>query len=87
MGAPDEEAKLAGGTLSVGGTSLGTMLAVALEVVGFADAIRAEEWGGETWDLVYKYEEWVATALLSNWDADALSNWYPNVVGSPYLSR
>lgn len=79
MGAADEAQILAGGTLSVGGTSLGTMLGVALELVGVVEDIRAEEYGGEVWDQIYLREEWLCVALLANWDSAALSNWYPNI--------
>lgn len=90
MAAPTSEQIFAGGTLvwnptttagssPWGGTVLGSMLDVFLEPVVRTDPIQAEEYGGELADEVYLSEEWVATAVLTNWDGDALARIYPNV--------
>jgi len=78
MGAADEELRYEGGTLSAGGTVLGTMIGVALEYVALLDDITAEEWGSTTWDQTYLGEVWVCTAVLMNWDASALGNYFSN---------
>ena len=82
MAAADEEALLAGGTLSVGGTALGTMQAVALRCVRVVAPITAEEYGGELVKPILLREEWSVGAVLANWDAAALARIFLNVSGS-----
>lgn len=79
MAAADEEMIYAGGLLTFGGNAMGTMQAVALEFVGIADDITAEEFGGEVWDQVYLREEWICVAMIANWDPTALSAYFSNI--------
>lgn len=86
MGAADEAPVLAGGTLTVGGTALGTMQAVALRCVGFVDDVLAEEYGSEPVRRILRYELWSVGAVLANWDADGLARAFMNVSGSTITS-
>lgn len=66
-------------TSPYGGTVLGRLVDLALRPTFRTEAITAEEYGGEASDLLLLSEEWVLTAALVDWDADALARIFPNV--------
>lgn len=89
MAAADEQLIFAGGRLiltptdlgtapNYGGTQLGTVQDVALTCVTRTAPIVAEEYGGEVVDEIYMGEEWVCTAILRNFDPDAITAIFPN---------
>jgi hypothetical protein len=72
MATADEELTFAGGTLSFGGTDLGNMQSVTLVRSGVVEAVSAEEYGGESVQLILLREIWTVAAILIDWNSDAL---------------
>ena len=89
MAAPDEELILLGGELildpasttppAFGGTRLGTIQEIALELVFVTDELEGDEYGGEVVDELARYEEWAGSAVIAGWDPDAVTAFPPSV--------
>jgi hypothetical protein len=63
-----------------GGTELGLVKDVRWVRRERSFDITAEEYGSETAEVVYLGEEWEVLFTLRGYDADALSNLFPNIV-------
>lgn len=61
-----------------GGTRLGLIHAARLRPITREFAVAAEEYGGETTEIVYLGRDWVVTALLRGWDPDSLGVIFPS---------
>ena len=67
-----------GGDSAYGGKILGTYQSFRLRKIPLRESLRAEEYGGERVDSMHLGFDIEATAVLRNWDADALANRFPN---------
>lgn len=64
------------GSAPYGGTQLGVVQFGRLRPLERVDEITAEEYGGETTELVLRGRDYVCTALVRGWDNDALQRFF-----------
>lgn len=70
------------GSPPYGGTAIGEVKAVACRPNVKHLAVTAEEYGGETVEMIAPGEGWVLAAILRLWDADVLPKLFGSVSGS-----
>jgi len=68
----------AGASGNYGGTKLGTFQAFRLRIIPRTEPLTEEAYGGEVVDVLSLGADIEATAVLRSWDADALSEVFPN---------
>lgn len=59
-----------------GGTQLGTVQFGRLRPIERFDEVVAEEYGGETTEIVLRGRDYVCTALVRQWDNDAIQRFF-----------